>query len=124
MNKPWIDKICQECGELFYVEQWRDKKAKYCSWRCGQIGKARVSMEGVRGTGTRTRYVKLKGRHMHRVVAERKLGRPLVEGEVVHHKDGNTRNNEPENLEVTIQPKHIMLHFKEMMAARKAIHGY
>lgn len=34
----------------------------------------------------------------HRLVASQMLGRPLLPGEVVHHRDGNTRNNVPENL--------------------------
>lgn len=34
----------------------------------------------------------------HRKVAERKLGRKLRAGEVVHHKDRDKRNNSPSNL--------------------------
>lgn len=69
-------------------------------------------------------YVKLKGRHMHRVVAERKLGRPLKKGETVHHDDRNKRNNDDSNLVVTTQSKHIRLHIREMLAARKVKAGY
>ena len=36
----------------------------------------------------------------HIVVAEKKLGRPLVEGEVVHHIDGSKTNNDPSNLQI------------------------
>lgn len=35
---------------------------------------------------------------VHRVVAEKKLGRALKKGEVVHHKDRNKLNNSPSNL--------------------------
>lgn len=36
----------------------------------------------------------------HWLVAEQKLGRHLLPGEVVHHEDGNKRNNHPDNLRV------------------------
>lgn len=45
-------------------------------------------------------YTKEFGVHEHRAVAERMLGRELLPGEVVHHNDGDKRNNAPENLTV------------------------
>ena len=56
-------------------------------------------------------YKKIHGRHAHRVVAEEKIGRPLEKGEVVHHKDENKLNNDPDNLEVLeSQSEHAKLH--------------
>lgn len=46
----------------------------------------------------------------HRVVAEQKIGRPLVKGEHVHHVDGNKQNNAPENLEVLTHAEHAVEH--------------
>lgn len=37
---------------------------------------------------------------VHRLVIEKKLGRYLLPGEVVHHLDDNPRNNHPDNLEL------------------------
>lgn len=44
----------------------------------------------------------------HRVVMERRLGRYLTEGEVVHHRDGNPANNAEDNLQLfASQAEHI-----------------
>lgn len=43
---------------------------------------------------------------VHRHVATRLLGRPLLPGEVVHHIDGNSLNNAPENLLVLRSQRH------------------
>ncbi len=38
--------------------------------------------------------------YQHRAVAAWKLGRPLAEAEVVHHLNGDARDNHPDNLRV------------------------
>lgn len=35
---------------------------------------------------------------LHRHLAEEFLGRPLLPGEIVHHRDGDSTNNDPRNL--------------------------
>lgn len=42
----------------------------------------------------------------HRLVMENFLGRFLLRNEIVHHKDGNTLNNEVSNLEVMNKREH------------------
>jgi len=65
------------------------------------------------GTGTGEYYEKTYGRHTHRVVAEQMLGRKLRPGEVVHHIDGDKRNNTPSNLMVfKNQAEHAAWHVK------------
>lgn len=47
---------------------------------------------------------------LHRLVAEAKLGRYLDDKEMVHHIDGNTFNEDPDNLEITSKSKHASIH--------------
>ncbi len=62
-------------------------------------------------TGKGAGYEKSFGRHTHRVVAEWALGRELLPGEVVHHIDGDKRNNAPENIIVfASQAEHARWH--------------
>lgn len=46
----------------------------------------------------------------HRLVAEAMIGRKLRRGEVVHHKNGDTTDDRPENLEVMTRREHSRLH--------------
>lgn len=63
------------------------------------------------GTGEGKSYPKLFGRHLHRVIAEIKIGRKLKPGEVVHHENENKRNPSPDNLRVfSSQSEHATWH--------------
>ena len=78
---------------------------------------ARRNKRGARKGTTITRggYVRItaglyRGWYEHQLVMEKKLGRPLRRGEVVHHNDGNGRNNAPGNLTLTTVGAHPSLH--------------
>lgn len=101
------------------------EKGLFCSSRCAlafirtkkhqkEAGKkgGLANIIKYRGTGSKT-YVKENGRHQHRVVMEKKLGRKLRKGEIVHHIDHNKKNNKPSNLQVMTQAQHCRLHFKK-----------
>lgn len=132
--------------EPHYRKALRDERKKPCACGCGELTNhtykhghhtrlftsaeqsRRASFQTGdsqrdRGDCTRT-YRKVRGRHEHRIVAAQKIGRPLRRGEIVHHINGNIRDNRPENLQVMSQGQHIEEHRAEMMAARKEKHGY
>jgi hypothetical protein len=62
-----------------------------------------------------TSYLKYFGRHEHRVVAEKILGRALTRRDVVHHIDSDRHNNHPSNLNE---------HRKDLIRGRKIKRGY
>ena len=117
---------CEECGKTVTMppSQYRRSKHHFCSRQCHmrqmnrELNPTRMT-EGVKekcrqaqlGRGEGLTYEKCHGRHTHRVVAEQMLGRPLRKGEVVHHIDGNKRNNDPSSLMVfKSQAQHVKYH--------------
>ena len=105
---------CTCGGALMYRPPSQRKRGRpFCSRQChmallnAELNPTRMTPE-VRaklresrlGSGEGKTYTKVYGRHEHRIVAERMLGRPLLPGEVVHHIDRDKRNNDPSNLMV------------------------
>lgn len=61
--------------------------------------------------GRRFIYVPGRGKVFdYTIAAEDKIGRRLVQGEIVHHIDGNSLNCNPDNLQVMTQAEHAKLH--------------
>lgn len=123
----WI--ICAICAKPFAVRKSRMDKAKYCDYTCHQRGEGRkagqIRAAQMRSQSKGKSYPKKDGRHIHRTIAEKKLGRALFPGETVHHLDENKQNFAEDNLEVLLnQGEHIKIHIYDMLAARKEIHGY
>jgi hypothetical protein len=119
INSP---RPCVICATVFTPYRGRGE-AKFCSKSCigkspegllraANIGRASASRRGdmMRDRGGLRTYRKRDGQHEHRIIAAQTLGRPLQKGEIVHHIDGNKRNNLPENLSVMTQGQHMKEH--------------
>lgn len=113
---------CETCGTTFKPDR-SSGDARFCSARCiglspkGRAKAAKMARDTgpqrgdlMRGKGAGKTYRKRNGRHEHRLVAEEKIGRPLRNGEVVHHIDGDKHNNDPDNLAVMSQREHMLQH--------------
>lgn len=120
-------RACPQCSKPLVR-----RKQKYCGHKCafaviGHMARAAASTpearrrmaDARRGGGRGVSYIKRGGRHEHRVIAEQKIGRPLRNGEVVHHLDGNKRNNSPDNLQVLpSRAEHSRIHAKDIPRAK------
>lgn len=72
--------------------------------------------KGGRSVEKRSGYVRVyNGRvyvYEHTLIAEKMLGRPLVQNEVVHHLNGDPADNRPENLRVLSRSEHKLYHLQ------------
>jgi hypothetical protein len=106
---------CTTCGGVLRRSPSAMRSVNFCNHACCAVWKRTRTgplAGGYRGTNVK---VSQEGRvrflhpthpgadrfgfiFLHRWVAEQTLGRYLRPGEVVHHIDGNPRDNDPENL--------------------------
>jgi len=107
-KKKSIKKICV-CGKEFETRPSED--AKFCSRKCYDGNRMKGIKRNVKPRiPYKVPYQRKNGswwirdddgiKRYYRYVAEKKIGRKLVNGELVHHLDEDVNNNVPENLEV------------------------
>lgn len=66
-------------------------------------------------------YGELRGKRVHRVLMERKLGRKLNRDEVCHHKDGNKLNNDLSNLKLMGEREHNAVYAKQLWYLKRNV---
>lgn len=96
---------CKTCASIF--ERPHGKMQSHCSRSCANTGRVRAGEfrreEGAtqpHGSGYVMEKRGTKWAMQHRLVMEATLGRPLESFERVHHKNGDRKDNRPENLEL------------------------
>jgi hypothetical protein len=86
--------ICKNCSIEFEKTQSELNRSvnNFCSQKCFTELKTKNAKSTTR--------LKIKDRHTYRLIAESVLKRKLKKGEIVHHIDDNSQNNEIDNLSV------------------------
>ena len=126
-------KPCRICGAPVDGRRRKDRKAFYypqqcvtCRHKChldydrrqDHLGGPRVPVGSRRqensGRGYMYYVIKIADPsawvYEHRYIMERKLKRPLLSSEHVHHIDENTLNNSPDNLMILSAAEHLQHH--------------
>lgn len=127
------------CNKHYHVLK-QSRKLKPCACGCGeltaytfkhghhtrQFSSEEQSRRGrmndgkaLRDSGKGVTYRKVRQRHEHRAVAEQVIGRPLHTDEIVHHKNGDKRDNRHENLEVMTRAEHIAIHRNDLIEGNR-----
>jgi hypothetical protein len=118
--KPWSD---SEDGFLrqFYVSRgvaWcaenLERSPGAVSTRAFKIGLGRMKGETLQVRlvdGYMEVYIGSYRAMLHQLVGELLIGRPLMQHEIAHHRDGNKLNNDPSNIEVMDRAAHQRAHW-------------
>jgi len=110
-----ITKQCIVCENDYRVKKSHADKRETCSRKCAGI----VKSQKISGNNhprwkdiksEPKRYTWIGGRYAHRVIMENHLGRKLRAEEIVHHINGDPKDNRIENLKLMTKSEHMKLH--------------
>lgn len=105
--------VCECCGKIMFVRA-TSKRRMCVDCVIKHLHSTELVQKQAKSHSKCAKSYHKKGNsYIHREVAEEMLGRPLKSDEVVHHKDGNRQNNDPNNLMIMTQSEHMKLHNKE-----------
>jgi hypothetical protein len=104
----------------------RGRRVSFSEEHRANISRSRLKYGEASAAGVSTKpngYVEYtrgenKGRSVHVVTFERRIGRRLLADEVVHHIDGDRSNNHPDNLALMTRAAHTRLHRREQSLAK------
>lgn len=127
--KTGEDRICEECGKIYYLPVHRIKKneSRFCSRKCqGKMHvKERPYMQFEKTNFSYKYYktIKVNGKwvRLHRYMMEQHLGRKLETWEHVHHINGDHLDNRLQNLQVLSNSDHQKLECKSRKRKKKLI---
>ncbi len=96
----------------------RKSKTKFCSKSCLSEGKKEglttwgfINEGKKHGNNARKRiFINGKYFYLHRLIMEEYLGRKLLSSEIVHHINGDPKDNRLENLMITTNTEHGKIH--------------
>ena len=99
----------------------RGKRRTFSKEHCNAISRAKLERGEACAAGVSKKpsgYLEYtrgenKGRCVHVVMMERRLGRALLDDECVHHIDGDRAHNEDNNLALVTRSGHARLHRRE-----------
>jgi hypothetical protein len=108
---------CRTCGRERGRAQPRRKRCVSCGGQCSAKAKLcrkcyRKKHGYTRNRGNWYRTVRRGGKrlYVHRLVMEKKLGRPLHQSEHVHHLNEDRFDNRPKNLAIMSAALHTRIH--------------
>lgn len=98
-----FDKECMAC-KVSYRAWIKDQKI------CSSCNKELNRFKSLQTSTNKYIYTRTPGKTEHRSIAEKLLGRKLLNNEVIHHIDHDPRNNSVDNLMLMSNSDHVRLH--------------